>query len=186
MQHSGCLLTKPCLPLRALRKVIPHEENALYPSVLDRLIQPVIAMPSGTAIQDEVADDIRRNLIALFNTRRYPGFASVSGNDHIGALPLYGLPEMAAISVDDETACNSFLAMIKRQILIFEPRLRQVYVSLSDTKRISPRCLELIIEAELCCTPELQILAFRSVIDLSSRYIQLEEHYAERVSGVLS
>lgn len=148
------------------------------PSVFDRLTK------QDTAAQSTITENIRRNLSALLNTRRLP--APVSSDDLTPALTRYGVPEMSIVSVDDETARDAFMTMIAQQISIFEPRLRHISVFIPEKKRISPRRLELVIEAELYNSPEHKTLAFRSVLDLSSCFIQLEEPYVERISGTLS
>ena len=146
------------------------------PSVFDRLMQKETA----------ISKYIRHNLSALLNTRRFPALALDQSGNPDPALTRYGLSEMSAVNADDEIARNALLAVIAQQVSIFEPRLRQVKVFIPEKQPASRRRLELVIEAELHNAAERKILAFRSVLDLASCLIQLEEPYAERISCALS
>lgn len=150
-------------------------------SVFDRLI-----IQQVKPTQSIISENIRRNLCALLNTRRYPSLALEPSSNPDSTLANYGLTEILAVNLDDDQSKDNFLAIIAQQISIFEPRLRQVNVSIKEKNQSSLRQLELIIEAELRFTNEYNTLAYRSVIEFSSRFIQLEEPYAERVSGTLS
>lgn len=149
-------------------------------SVFDRLSQSTLSE------KNDIIEDIRCHLSALFNTRRYPASVAESFDNNQPAITTYGLPEITMISADDERSCNALLTTIARQISIFEPRLRRVNVFLSKKSQTTSGCLELIIEAELHSAYTMKTLTFWSVIDLSAHHIQLEYRYAERISGALS
>ncbi|WP_439271938.1 type VI secretion system baseplate subunit TssE [Pseudochrobactrum sp. HB0163] len=153
-------------------------------SVLDRLTQHTAIAQTEMSLRDEMAENIRLHLSALFSTRRYPVVPKTSEMNPVSFIT-YGLPEMTIIGSDDAATHALFLNRIARQISDFEPRLHQVKVFLSEKSQSTSGCLEIIIEAKINCTNKPQPLAFRSVIDLLSCHIQLENAYAKRISGTL-
>lgn len=152
---------------------------AFTTSVFERLCQ------DNTENSQDIVENIRLNLNALFNTRQF-SIGNTANSDGLTALTYYGLPEITTINTEDTAPRNLFLETLTKQIKLYEPRLQHVNIKIAERPTTSPRQLELIIETELKQPHDPHPLIFRSALNLSTYIIQLEPPYAERISGTLS
>ena len=149
---------------------MPPPARGLQPSVLDRLLDPEsagTAVLSGYTVEKMVAA-VRRDLEDLLNTvHPYHTFP-----DHYpetrDSVVTYGLPDLAsveAVSADQRAAIG---LTIQRAVARFEPRLKQVRVTLlkkdEDPTRMSVRFR---VEARLNADPAPDV-AFDTVLEMGT------------------
>lgn len=140
----------------------------LIPSIVDRLTDPESrgsAVRSGYSIE-QMANAVQADLERLLNTRsddneavqKYRLYSQVAG---------YGLPDLAALSrlgdVDNQGICR----ILEERILRYEPRLKEVQVTLVEGEQGNPLRLQLHLHALLAVDPSPE-LAFDTILDLGS------------------
>jgi type VI secretion system protein ImpF len=148
-------------------RIMPDREQ-LLPSILDRLIDPASRGTTGRPGYSValMAAAVQQDLERLLNTRsddsegpeKYRLYARVAG---------YGLPDLATLSrlgdIDKQGICR----ILEERILRYEPRLKDVHVTLKEGQQGNPLHLELHLRAVLSVDPAPE-LAFDTVLDLGS------------------
>jgi type VI secretion system protein ImpF len=109
------------------------EEPNLYASLLDRLIdnEPdlrIESRQSSSASFRDIKESVSRDIEQLLNTRRNITVVPVSCPETERSLFTYGLKDYTHESPDNAIFVESILKDIRRSILMFEPRLKNVYV----------------------------------------------------------
>ncbi len=144
------------------------DEEQLLPSILDRLVDPesrgTVGRPGYSVAQMALA--IQQDLELLLNSRcddsesvqRYRLYARVAG---------YGLPDLAALSRLGDIEREGICRILEERILRYEPRLKDVHVTLTEGQQRNPLHLELHLRAVLSVDPAPE-LAFDTVLDLGS------------------
>src|ERR1700722_18860639 len=84
---------------------------------------------------------LRRDLEWLLNTRRNPNAAPDSMVELSQSLFNYGLPDFSAFSADAPKDRQKLLVEVERTVSFFEPRLRNVRVSLVEGSGVGTRAL---------------------------------------------
>lgn len=144
-------------------------QQRLLPSLLDRLIDDdpkVSTEPEWKQSQTlaEYKQSLCRDLEALLNTRR----TLVDIPDelpHIShSMLTVGLPDFANFSPDSADDRERFRLAVQRCIEVFEPRIRQVRVTMRDRIDASDRALHLIIEGLLWIEPNPEPVTFDTEI----------------------
>src|SRR6516225_7690760 len=106
---------------------------------------------------------LRRDLEWLLNTRRNPNAAPESMAELAASVFNYGLPDFSSMTVNAPKDKQRLLAEIERTIALFEPRLRNVRVSLIETASSitsSTRSLRFQIEGALQMDPSPEQVSF--------------------------
>jgi type VI secretion system protein ImpF len=144
-------------------------------SLLDRLIdeEPRLA-GDPTITQAQTADafvaGVQRDLEWLLNTRRPP----IAVPEHLGELErsvfTYGVPDTTALGRDNPAARMRLQHWIEAAIATFEPRLRDVRVTLGDTVNDGQRRIRFIVRGELQMEPRAQQVAFDATLDSAGSY----------------
>jgi type VI secretion system protein ImpF len=140
----------------------------LLPSILDRLIDPE---SRGTVARagysmEQTAKSVQEDLQWLLNTRSddsddlhgYPRLARVLG---------YGLPDLATLSRLQDVDTDGICRTLEERILRYEPRLKEVRVSLKQSETGNPLKVELNLHAVLAVDPAPD-LVFDTTLDLAS------------------
>jgi type VI secretion system protein ImpF len=143
-------------------------QPGLLPSILDRLIDPE---SRGTVARagysmEQMAQAVQDDLQYLLNTRSddsedmqgYPRYARVAG---------YGLPDLATLSRLGDTDKDGICRILEERILRYEPRLKEVHVTLKEGEAGNPLRLQLHLRAVMSVDPAPE-LAFDTTLDLGS------------------
>ncbi len=142
------------------------DQPGLLPSIVDRLIDPDSRGSTARAgySMDQMAQAIEEDLERLLNTRSddsqdtelYPRFAAVAG---------YGLPDLATLTRLQAIDAQEICRVLEAKILRYEPRLKDVEVSI--TGEDGPLKIQLHLRAVLAVDPAPELM-FDKTLDLSS------------------
>jgi len=142
-------------------------------SVLDRLIdlerREVTDPQFSRALSvRNYKTSVRRDLQWLLNTKRTP---EPAGPDYFYAsrsLYNYGIPDFSVLSSTSHKDRNRLLSEMEESIEYFEPRLKNVKVSLVNTDGLTTKMLRFQIEATLMMDPAPEQISFDTVLDVVS------------------
>jgi type VI secretion system protein ImpF len=144
-----------------------NEPLRLLPSILDRLLDPESGGASGRRgyTVAQLIDSVRRDLEDLLNTRQsvedWPSdFVEVSDS-----LLAYGMPDLTLFNAGVPREREELALLIADAIARFEPRLRDVRVSLVEVGTIQTPKVRFHIEARLRTEPVL-LVGFETVVDV--------------------
>lgn len=143
-------------------------QPGLMPSIIDRLTDPEsrgTVARSGYSIE-QMARAIQYDLERLLNTRSddsaelrpYRLYAQVAG---------YGLPDLTALTRLKEIDNRGICRILEEKILRYEPRLKDVQVSLVEAEAGNPLKVYLHLRAVLSVDPAPE-LTIDTVLDLGS------------------
>ena len=143
-------------------------QPGLLPSILDRLIDPE---SRGTAARagysmEQMARAVQDDLQWLFNTRCHDS-ADLNAYPRLARVLGYGLPDLATLSRLNEIDSNGICRSLEDKILKYEPRLKEVRVSLRTDDKVNPLKIELHLHAVLAVDPAPD-LVFDTTLDLAS------------------
>ncbi len=148
-------------------------DQLLLPSVLDRLIDndpQVHREPPLTRNQllRDLKLAVRRDLENLLNTRirclpRPPELSELKQS-----LVTYGIPDLTGTALGSSKEREEFRRTIQSVILLYEPRLKKLYVSLRDQTEAIDRTIRFHIEAILQAEPAPEPVAFDSTLRLTT------------------
>jgi len=148
-------------------------DQLLLPSVLDRLIDedPQVQREparSRSQLLRELKQAVRRDLENLLNTRVrcVPWPAELA--ELRQSLVNYGIPDLTGSSLGSSKEREEFRRTIQAIIVLFEPRLKKLYVSLHDQSEAMDRTIRFHIEAILQAEPAPEPVAFDSTLRLST------------------
>lgn len=150
------------------------EQQALMPSLIDRLIDPnsggTTANPGYSLEQMFVA--VQRDLEDLLNTRK-----SVDRDMATGVLARcpelatsifgFGLPDLVSLNTLTPDQREEVGRVLERAVNLYEPRLRDVHARLISTNEPLERSLKFHIEGRLCLDPAPEV-AFDTVLELTT------------------
>jgi len=148
-------------------------DQLLLPSVLDRLIDndpQVHREPPLTRNQllRDLKLAVRRDLENLLNTRIrcLPWPPELSELKQ--SLVTYGIPDLTGTSLGSSKEREEFRRTIQSVILLYEPRLKKLHVSLRDQTEAIDRTIRFHIEAILQAEPAPEPVAFDSTLRLTT------------------
>ncbi len=149
-------------------------DQALMPSLLDRLIDP----DSGGTIWrrgygiDQMMDSVKRDLEDLLNTRQsHVGLPREFAETHRSIVG-YGLPDLTSLAAVSQRQREEIGRLIEDVVLHFEPRLRDVRATLLDGDTEKSRTLRFRVDARLCLDPAPEV-AFDTVLELTSGHYSI-------------
>jgi type VI secretion system protein ImpF len=153
-------------------------EQALMPSILDRLIDPD---SEGTAWRrgysvEQMSDAVKRDLEDLLNTRQ----------SHIGlpeefvelhrSIHAFGLPDITSLNAITPQQREEIGKVLEAIVERFEPRLREVHATMTDPGDGKERTVKFRIDARLNVDPAPEV-AFETVLEL------MTGHYSVQPAG---
>ncbi|HEV8591597.1 MAG TPA: type VI secretion system baseplate subunit TssE [Pyrinomonadaceae bacterium] len=143
-------------------------ETRVTPSVLDRLIDldPRESQEPAKSRSTSVADlkqSVRRDLEWLLNTRCHLDTIDDKLEEAPRSIAFYGLPDFTAVSVKSHIEQKRMTSAIENALKIFEPRFKNVQVTLEPVDNID-RQLRFRIEAMLDIEPTPEPIVFDSVL----------------------
>ena len=154
-------------------------EIGAAPSLIDKLIdrEPSLATDSPTSRAQairELKKSLRRDLEWLLNTRRNPQAASPESMEQLAhSLYNYGLPDFSTYSINSARDRNQLLAELENAINVFEPRLRDIRISLVESVGGPLRVLHFEIEGLLEMDPAPEMVSFDTTLQLASGEYQI-------------
>jgi type VI secretion system protein ImpF len=156
----------------------PGPDVAVTQPLLDRLIdnEPKAAADAAVSRAQSVRmlkAAVRRDLEWLLNTRRTPDSAPESMKELSRSLFNYGLPDFSSFSVNSPRDRDRLLLELEHSLALFEPRLRDVRVSLVEAPAGYSRTLRFQIEGTLDMDPVAERIAFDTLLQLSSGEYQV-------------
>ena len=148
-------------------------ERTAQQSLLDRLIDrdPMNSTePRMTYAQSvsEFKQAVRRDVEWLLNTRRIPDPAPDSLGELQDSLYDYGLPDITSLSADSPEVRTQLARRIEDAVVLFEPRLADVKITVTDTGEGGTRQLRFVIEGMLRMEPNPEQVAFDTILDTTS------------------
>lgn len=156
----------------------PEAESTVTQSLVDRLIdrEPQNASDSYITRPQSVRQlkaSLRRDLEWLLNSRQNPDAVSEEFPELNRSLYNYGLPDFSSLSLNSPKDRNWLLRYLATTVETFEPRLRDVKVSLLETPSSTTRVLRFQIEALLMMDPAPEQVSFDTVLQLTSGEYQI-------------
>ncbi len=156
----------------------PDSDLTVTPSLFDRLIdrEPGASTdPYITRAQSvrQLKASLRRDLEWLLNTRRNPQPAPESLAETSRSLYNYGLPDFSALSLHSPRDRGQLLVQLERAVAVFEPRLRDVRVSMVEAPGSNSRTVHFQIEGLLQMDPAPEHVSFDTTLQLSSGEYQI-------------
>ncbi|MDQ3332217.1 MAG: type VI secretion system baseplate subunit TssE, partial [Planctomycetota bacterium] len=113
----------------------------------------------------DIREGVRRDLEMLLNTvHTRPGLASSDSELAVSVLT-YGLPDLTMRALDDPVEQGLLCELIRNTIGRFEPRLREVHVSVRKAESRLARTIQLQIDAVLHVDPLIERIAFDTLIE---------------------
>jgi type VI secretion system protein ImpF len=151
---------------------VDHEANVTQ-SILDRLIdleQREVVDPQFSRAMSvrQYKTGVRRDLQWLLNTKRTPEPAGPDFFHSRRSLFNYGIPDFSVLSSTSHKDRNRLLSEMEESIVFFEPRLKNVKVSLVNTDGLITKILRFQIEATLLMDPAPEQISFDTVLDVVS------------------
>ena len=145
-------------------------ERTAQQSLIDRLIDrdPMSTTESRMTLAQSVSEfkqSVRRDVEWLLNTRRIPEPASDSMVELKKSLYEYGLPDITSLSADSPEVRTQLVRHIEEAISLFEPRLADVKITVTDTGEGGTRQLRFLIEGMLRMEPNPEQVAFDTILD---------------------
>jgi type VI secretion system protein ImpF len=155
------------------------QDQTVTQSLIDRLIdrEPQAGSDAFTSRAQSVRllkASLRRDLEWLLNTRRNPDGAGEEYPELNKSLYNYGLPDFSSFSMNSPKDKNSLLLTLESAVSTFEPRLKDIKVSLVDTASAGlTRMLRFQIEGMLMMDPSPEQVSFDTVLQLTSGEYQI-------------
>jgi type VI secretion system protein ImpF len=156
----------------------PGPDLALTQPLLDRLIDNEPALSSDAPVSRAqsvrlLKTSVRRDLEWLLNTRRTPEPAPESMKELSRSLFNYGLPDFSSLSVNSPRDRDRLLLELEHALAVFEPRLKDVRVSLVEAAAGYSRTMRFQIEGLLEMDPVAERISFDTVLQLNSGEYQV-------------
>jgi type VI secretion system protein ImpF len=156
-----------------------ERDISITPSVLDRLIDldprsPTEAPRSGLSSIAELKQAVRRDLEWLLNSRRQLAEIDERLEEVPRSVALYGLPDFTGLGAKNVNDHDHMVKTIEGVIEIFEPRFRDVEVTLEPVSNVD-RQLTFRITANLDIEPTPEPVVFDTQLQFGSGEITVKE-----------
>jgi type VI secretion system protein ImpF len=147
----------------------------LLPSLIDRLIDPE---SGGTeAVRgytiEQMTSAVRRDLEDLLNTRQTLEGVPEELREVRRSIAVFGLPDLVNLSAVTEQQRGEIGQLVERIINTFEPRLRQVRVTLVDPGDEKTRTVKFAVDARLRVDPSPEV-AFDTLLELTTGHYSVQ------------
>jgi type VI secretion system protein ImpF len=147
-------------------------ETRITPSVLDRLIDrdpgsSSEAPASRLQSLNDLKAAVKRDLEWLLNARQVVGGVPPELKELSRSLASYGLPDFSAVSVKSPADQMRMERALELAISVFEPRLENIMVSLSQSRELDHK-LRFRIDARIKVEPAPEPVTFDTVLQAST------------------
>jgi len=155
-----------------------RQQQDLLPSLLDRLtdLEPKRreeAPQSQAQAMRQIKISLRRDMEWLLNTRRRIDRPPEWCKQLQRSLFDYGLPDLSGFALGNERDLGRLLGLIESTVEIFEPRLKNIVVSVEPSPTATRR-LKFQIEAMLLVEPAPERILFDTTLELASGEYKVE------------
>lgn len=154
-----------------------ENERTVQPSLLDRLSDTNPGFGDTQPTFGESARAYRAGLLRdiewLLNTRRIPEPVPERLSELTHSVYLYGLPDTTSLSADDVHVRRTLRVEIEECLRRFEPRLRDIEVTLLDPPEDNKWAVRFAVEATLMMEPEPERIMFDTTLDPSRGSIRI-------------
>jgi type VI secretion system protein ImpF len=146
-----------------------HGDKPLLPSLLDRLIDPESA---GTAAKpgytvEQMFLVVRRDLEDLLNTRQGHHDFPPEYKEVTTSVQAFGVPDLVSFNALTTGQRQEIGVVVEAMIARFEPRLRDVQVTLVEGRESGEYRLRFHVNAKLALDPAPEV-AFDTILELST------------------
>ena len=152
------------------------DNNVITQSIIDRLMDDghlEVTNPSRLKVLKDYRKNVRRDLQALLNARRINEAAGADMPDLRRSLFNFGLPDFSTYSLNSPSDRVELTQHLEDTIELFEPRLRDVKVTVLESEAGDTRILRFKIEALLQMDPAPEQILFDGVRDPGNGEFQL-------------
>lgn len=111
--------------------------------------------------------NLMRDLEWLLNTRESGDPAEAPYGELERSIYNYGLPDFASMAADASATPARLQRSIEREIELFEPRLKDVRVTLADGGKGGVRAMRFVIEATLRLDPDPERVEFDMELEMT-------------------
>ncbi len=149
--------------------------NTLRGSILDRLMRD--SSPESQTWEASIATfkaNLLRDLEWLLNTRESGDPAEAPYSELERSIYNYGLPDFASMAADSGSTRTRLQRSIEREIELFEPRLKDVRVTVSDEGKGGVRAMRFEIEAMLRLDPDPERVEFDMELEMADGRFSLK------------
>ena len=152
----------------------PQElERTVQRSVVDRLIDadPDTSTEAPLTWAQSVRElkrAVRRDLESLLNTRRIAQLAPEGFTELAHSVYHYGLPDITSLAAESISARDWLRRQVEETIMLFEPRLSSVRVTVATTGAEGRRELRFVIDGLLRMEPSPEQVVFDTVLEVTS------------------
>jgi len=148
-------------------------ERTVQQPLLDRLTDrdPMSATEARMTRAQSVSEfkqSVRRDVEWLLNTRRIPEPAPDSLSELQDSHYDYGLPDITSLSADSPEVRMQLARRIEEAVTLFEPRLADVKISVTDAGEGGTRQLRFLLEGMLRMEPNPEQVAFDTILDTTN------------------
>ena len=163
----------------------PQEvERTVQRSVLDRLIDTdpdsnTEAPMTWAQSVRELKRALRRDLEWLLNTRRIVQPAPEGFTELPRSVYHYGLPDITSLAAQSGSARDWLRRQVEETIMLFEPRLSGVRVSIATTDEEGRRELRFVIDGLLRMEPSPEQVVFDTVLEVTSATFEVRGEGAD-------
>lgn len=154
-------------------------ERTVQASVLDRLTDedPQGSVDPRVSYLDSLRAfkaGVQRDLEWLLNTRRASGVDVEQLEEVRKSLYCFGMPDITSMSADSLDARTQLLQQVEDALALFEPRLAQVNIAMTEVEGEQRRReLRFIVEATLRLDPTPEQVMFDTVLHFASGQIDV-------------
>ncbi len=147
----------------------PNLNNRLLPSIVDRLMDPEAMGTASAPGYDprEMMDSVRADLEELLNSRQAAGDIPKEFKEVRESIVAYGLPDLVTYDGASHEQCADLAKMIGGVIARFEPRLKNIRVTVVRGQQYDARSVRFHIDASLNVNPAPDV-GFETVIELTT------------------
>ena len=147
----------------------PNLNNRLLPSIFDRLSDPDAMGTASAPGYDprEMMDSVRADLEELLNSRQAAGDIPKEYKEVRESIVAYGLPDLVTYDGASHEQCTDLAKMIGGVIARFEPRLKNIRVTVVRGQQYDARSVRFHIDASLNVNPAPDV-GFETVIELTT------------------
>jgi len=156
-----------------MAKADPNQ--ALMPSVLDRLIDPDSGGTSwrrGYGVE-QMVQVVQRDLEELLNTRQSHSGLPEAFIETNRSIIAYGLPDLTSLEAITPQQREDIGRVLEAIVGKFEPRLKDIKAALVDAGDGKQRTVTFRIEARLCLDPAPEV-AFDTVLELTTGHYSVK------------
>ena len=154
-------------------------ERTVQASVLDRLTDedPQGSVDPRVSYLESLRAfkaGVQRDLEWLLNTRRASGSDVEQLEEVRKSLYCFGMPDITSMSADSLDARTQLLQQVEDALALFEPRLAQVHIAMTEVEGEQRRReLRFIVEATLRLAPTPEQVMFDTVLHFASGQIDV-------------